>query len=66
MGENLQGFRTSEAWLRGAWYLSWKAKFPTSRENGYKLWAQCFLGPFGWTSACYDWSMVFKATISQS
>ena len=41
----------------------------TSRDykgNGYKLQAPRFLGSFGWTSASYDWSMVFKATINQS
>ena len=39
--------------------------FEDSRENGYKLWVQS-LGAFGWTSICYNWSMVFKATINQS
>ena len=40
--------------------------FTNCRENGYKLWVQWFLASFGWTSICYDWSMVFKATINQS
>ena len=40
--------------------------FKNSRENGYKLWAQWFLGSFRWTSVSYDWWMVFKATINQS
>ena len=39
--------------------------FADSRENVYKLWVQS-LGAFGWTSICYNWSMVFKATINQS
>ena len=44
-------------------------KFPTSetcRRNRYKLWPQWCLGSFEWTSACYDWWMVVKATINQS
>ena len=37
-----------------------------SRENGYKLWVQWLPGSFGWKSVSYDWSMLFKETISQS
>ena len=30
-------------------------------ENGYKLWVQCCLGSFGWTSVSfYNWPMVFN------
>ena len=42
------------------------AFFRNSRESGYKLWVQWFLGSFGWTSVSYDWSIVFKATITHS
>ena len=38
--------------------------FKNSREDGYNLWAQWFLGSFGWTNGSDDWSMVFKATIN--
>ena len=37
-----------------------------SRENGYKLWVQWLPGSFAWKSVSYDWSMLFKETISQS
>ena len=40
--------------------------FRNSRENGYKLWVQWFLGSYGWTSVTCDWSIVIKATINQS
>ena len=38
--------------------------FRNSSENGYKLWAQWFPGPFEWASISYDRSMVFTATIN--
>ena len=34
--------------------------FRNERENGYKLWVQCFVGSFGWLSVSCDWSMVFN------
>ena len=40
--------------------------FRRLRENGYKLWVQCFLGRLGWESVSHDWSIVIKATINQS
>ena len=42
------------------------AKSRDYKGNGCKLLAPRFLGSFGWTSASYDWSMVFKVTINES
>ena len=40
--------------------------FRNFREDGYKLWVQCFRASFGWTSVRYDWLIVYMATINQS
>ena len=40
--------------------------FTKSKENGYKLWMESFLGSLEWKSVSYDLSMVFKAAIKKS